>query len=58
MTVFQRSAPYVVPKPDRAYGPRHHALFRRLPRTQRVERGSVVLAHRAAQRAPSAATPR
>ena len=41
MTVFQRSAPYVVPKPDQAYGPRHHALFRRLPRTQLAERHAV-----------------
>jgi len=41
MTVFQRSAPYVVPKPDQAYGPRHHALFRRLPWTQRAERRTV-----------------
>src|SRR5690606_23475290 len=24
MAVFQRSAPYVVPKPDRIYRPRHH----------------------------------
>src|SRR6476659_2145064 len=41
MTIFQRSAPYVVPKPDQAYGPRHHALFRRLPRTQLAERRTV-----------------
>jgi cation diffusion facilitator CzcD-associated flavoprotein CzcO len=41
LTVFQRSAPYVVPKPDQAYGPRHHAVFRRWPRTQRAERRSV-----------------
>ncbi|WP_460822139.1 flavin-containing monooxygenase [Nocardioides ungokensis] len=41
MTVFQRSAPYVVPKPDQAYGPRHHALFRRRPWTQLAERRSV-----------------
>src|SRR6478609_1563744 len=41
MTVLQRSAPYVVPKPDQAYGPRHHALFRRLPRTQLAERRTV-----------------
>lgn len=31
MTVFQRSAPYVVPKPDQAYRERHHRLFRRFP---------------------------
>jgi cation diffusion facilitator CzcD-associated flavoprotein CzcO len=31
LTVFQRSAPYVVPKPDRGYRPWHHRMFRRLP---------------------------
>jgi cation diffusion facilitator CzcD-associated flavoprotein CzcO len=34
MTVFQRSAPYVVPKPDREYTPRHHAAFKKVPATQ------------------------
>ena len=34
VTVFQRSAPYVVPKPDRAYTTLHHRLFRRVPATQ------------------------
>jgi cation diffusion facilitator CzcD-associated flavoprotein CzcO len=34
VTVFQRSAPYVVPKPDRAYSRAHLAAFRRFPRTQ------------------------
>lgn len=34
VTVFQRSAPYVVPKPDRAYSRTHHRAFGRLPRTQ------------------------
>lgn len=41
LTVFQRSAPYVVPKPDQAYSPRHHALFRRLPGTLAAERRTV-----------------
>ncbi|MCW2791927.1 MAG: dependent oxidoreductase [Nocardioides sp.] len=41
MTVFQRSAPYVVPKPDQAYSERHHRLFRRFPSTQAAERRSV-----------------
>jgi len=40
MTVFQRSAPYVVPKPDQAYRPRHHRLFRRFPALVRAERRS------------------
>jgi cation diffusion facilitator CzcD-associated flavoprotein CzcO len=34
MTVFQRSAPYVVSKPDREYKRRHHAAFSRVPATQ------------------------
>jgi cation diffusion facilitator CzcD-associated flavoprotein CzcO len=34
MTVFQRSAPYVVSKPDREYKRRHHAAFTRVPATQ------------------------
>ncbi|RNL63751.1 NAD(P)/FAD-dependent oxidoreductase [Nocardioides marmoriginsengisoli] len=34
VTVFQRSAPYVVPKPDRGYTRAHHRAFARLPRTQ------------------------
>ncbi|WP_240641428.1 flavin-containing monooxygenase [Nocardioides ferulae] len=38
MTVFQRSAPYIVPKPDRAYTGLHHRLFRRWPVTQRFGR--------------------
>ncbi len=38
MTIFQRSAPYVVPKPDRAYTRLHRRAFERLPRTQRFGR--------------------
>ncbi len=38
ITVFQRSAPYVVPKPDRAYTRTHHRTFARLPRTQALGR--------------------
>lgn len=34
ITVFQRSAPYVVPKPDRAYTKTHQRTFARFPRTQ------------------------
>ncbi|HET6151784.1 MAG TPA: NAD(P)/FAD-dependent oxidoreductase [Marmoricola sp.] len=34
LTVFQRSAPYVVPKMDRAYTRLHHRAFSRFPRTQ------------------------
>jgi cation diffusion facilitator CzcD-associated flavoprotein CzcO len=38
VTVFQRSAPYVVPKADRAYTRTHHRLFAWLPRTQLLGR--------------------
>jgi cation diffusion facilitator CzcD-associated flavoprotein CzcO len=38
LTVFQRSAPYVVPKPDRAYSPVHHRLFDRFPAVLAAER--------------------
>lgn len=38
MTVFQRSAPYVVPKPDRAYTDAHHRLFERRPGIPAAER--------------------
>ena len=34
VTVFQRSAPYVVPKLDRAYTRTHHRVFTRFPRAQ------------------------
>ena len=34
VTVFQRSAPYVVPKPDREYTRAHNKAFRRFPATQ------------------------
>jgi cation diffusion facilitator CzcD-associated flavoprotein CzcO len=34
VTVFQRSAPHVVPKPDRAYTRTHLRAFRRFPLTQ------------------------
>ena len=38
ITIFQRSAPYVVPKPDQAYRPLHHRVFERFPRTFALER--------------------
>lgn len=31
VTVFQRSAPWLLPKPDRSYGARAHRLFARVP---------------------------
>ncbi len=41
MTVFQRHAPYVVPKPDVEYPRRHHRLVGRFPRLLGTERRSV-----------------
>ena len=38
MTVFQRSAPYVVFRPDRLYSRLHHRLFDRFPRALAFER--------------------
>jgi cation diffusion facilitator CzcD-associated flavoprotein CzcO len=39
ITVFQRSAPYVAPKPDREYTATHGKVFKRFPRTQAFGRG-------------------
>jgi cation diffusion facilitator CzcD-associated flavoprotein CzcO len=41
LTVFQRSAPFVVPKPDTAYRPFHHQVFERYPAVMRGERGAT-----------------
>jgi cation diffusion facilitator CzcD-associated flavoprotein CzcO len=41
LTVFQRSAPYVVPKPDTEYRPFHHRLLDRHPVVMRGERGAT-----------------
>jgi cation diffusion facilitator CzcD-associated flavoprotein CzcO len=41
LTVFQRSAPYVVPKPDQEYRPHHHRAFARWPALLRGERSTV-----------------
>jgi cation diffusion facilitator CzcD-associated flavoprotein CzcO len=41
MTVFQRSAPYVVPKPDQEYQPHHHRAFDRWPALLTAERRTV-----------------
>ncbi len=38
ITLFQRSPPYVLPKPDRAYRPSEQAHFRRWPWLQRLGR--------------------
>ncbi|BBY04650.1 flavin-containing monooxygenase [Mycobacterium seoulense] len=41
VTVFQRSAPYVIPKPDRAYTGAHHAAFRNVPGFTAAMRGLI-----------------
>jgi cation diffusion facilitator CzcD-associated flavoprotein CzcO len=38
LTVFQRSAPYVIPKFDREYRPWHHRMFERVPLLPRLAR--------------------
>jgi cation diffusion facilitator CzcD-associated flavoprotein CzcO len=43
VTVFQRTAPHVVPKPDRWYRPWHHRLFRAAPQAQRAGRLGIWL---------------
>ena len=41
VTVFQRSAPYVLPKPDRGYTDAHHTAFARVPGFAAAMRGVV-----------------
>lgn len=40
LTVFQRSAPYLVPRMDREFRRSHHFVFEKLPASQLVERGA------------------
>ena len=40
LTVFQRTAPYIIPRPDREFSGLHHKVFERVPATQLVERGT------------------
>ncbi len=40
LDVFQRSAPYLLPRPDREFGALHQLLFDRLPATLLAERGT------------------
>lgn len=41
--VFQRSAPYIFPKPDRPYGPLERSLYTHVPLLQRADRLRVFL---------------
>lgn len=43
--LFQRSAPYILPKPDRAYAAWELALMRRLPLLHRLSRSAYYLQH-------------
>lgn len=43
LDLFQRSAPWVVPKPDRPYGPRERSLYRRAPWIKALGRAWVHL---------------
>ena len=47
LSLFQRSAAYVIPKPDRPYRAWELALFRRLPFLQRLDRWRLYLQHEA-----------
>jgi cation diffusion facilitator CzcD-associated flavoprotein CzcO len=38
LTVFQRSAPHLMPRPDREFTELHHRVFEALPVTERAER--------------------
>ena len=43
--VFQRTAPWVVPKQDRRIGSREHAAYRLLPPLQRLRRAAIYWLH-------------
>jgi cation diffusion facilitator CzcD-associated flavoprotein CzcO/acetyl esterase/lipase len=43
LSVFQRSAAYVLPRPDRAYTRLEHAMFRRMPWTTMLYRVGIYL---------------
>ena len=58
VTVFQRSAPYVVPKPDREYTRTHNGAFRRFPRTQAFGRKLTWVVTEQFNRALDRRTPR
>lgn len=47
LTVFQRTAPWIMPRRDHAISERKRALYRRLPLAQRVARGAAYCQHEA-----------
>ncbi len=40
LTVFQRSSPYIIPRPDREFSGLHHKVFEKAPLTELAERGT------------------
>lgn len=40
LSVFQRTAPYLIPRPDRTFSLRHRSMFARVPATLLAERGT------------------
>ncbi len=40
MTVFQRTPPYIIPRPDREFSDVHQKVFAKVPLTQLAERGT------------------
>ena len=45
LTVFQRSAPWIIPHPDRAIPDAMKRLYARVPAVQRLARGAIYAAH-------------
>ncbi|MEO1575942.1 MAG: NAD(P)/FAD-dependent oxidoreductase, partial [Pseudomonadota bacterium] len=45
LDLYQRTPPWILPKPDRALSGTEHALFRRLPWLQKLRRGLIYLAN-------------
>ncbi len=45
LTIFQRSAPYVIPKADRSYSQRDHRRLQAWPALQKLARGLQYMAH-------------
>lgn len=40
LELFQRTPPYILPRPDTEFGPRHHQVFTKVPLTQLAERAT------------------
>lgn len=44
LSLFQRTPPYLLPRPDTEFSSLHHKIFTRLPFTQKAERGGWFIA--------------